>query len=227
MLPLPAALDRRPVPVARTRVRAAYALAMELRGIARRLPLAGAAVAGAVVGHGLAYALAVPQPGRRLALLAGSGHQYWSAAIAAAIVLGLGSLGATLARQFRAGLHDRGPAPEAPGRLAGRLALLQVAIYLVQELVERAAAGVPIGGPVNGRLLLTGVAVQLLVAGALALALVWAGRVAEVAGRALRRLRPGHADPRPAGLRPAARVRPASLLTGSLGGRAPPPNWAA
>jgi hypothetical protein len=50
---------------------------MELRGLARRLPLAGAAVAGAVVGHGLAYALAVPEPGRRLAVLAGSGHAYW------------------------------------------------------------------------------------------------------------------------------------------------------
>ena len=76
---------------------------MELRGLARRLPLAGAAVAGAVVGHGLAYALAVPEPGRRLALLAGSGHAYWSAAIAAAIVLGLVSLGC----------H---PSPPLPGR---------------------------------------------------------------------------------------------------------------
>src|SRR5829696_9425508 len=88
---------------------------MELRGLARRLPLAGAAVAGAVAGHGLAYALAVPAPGRRLAVLAGSGHAYWSAAIAAAIVLGLASLGATLARSFRAGLRPEGrPAPE-PG----------------------------------------------------------------------------------------------------------------
>ena len=89
---------------------------MDLRGLARRLPLAGAAVAGAVVGHGLAYALAVPEPGRRLAVLAGSGHAYWSAAIAAAIVLGLGSLGATLARSFRAGLRPQGrPAGPAHG----------------------------------------------------------------------------------------------------------------
>ncbi len=170
---------------------------MELRGLARRLPLAGAAVAGAVVGHGLAYALAVPEPGRRLAVLAGSGHAYWSAAIAAAIVLGLVSLGATLARHFRAGLRtgDR-PAGEPLGRLAVRLALLQVTIYLVQELIERAAAGVPLGGPVDGRLLLTGIAVQLLVAAVLALGLAWAGRVAEVAGRALRRRAP--APPRPA-----------------------------
>ena len=80
----------------------------------------------------------------------------------------------------------------------------------------------PLGGPVNGRLLLTGIAVQLLVAGALALGLAWAGRVAEVAGRALRRRRAarpggGHRRPRPAGW-----VRPAILLAAGLGGRAPP-----
>jgi hypothetical protein len=196
---------------------------MELRALARRLPLAGAAVAGAVLGHGLAYALAVPEPGRRLAVLAGSGHAYWSAAIAAAIVLGLASLGATLARHFHAGLGTGGrPAGEPLGRLTGRLALLQVTIYLVQELIERAAAGVPLGGPVDARLLLTGIAVQLAVAVVLALGLAWAGRVAEVAGRALRR-RPLHRpDPRPDRLRPAGWVRPAILLAAGLGGRAPP-----
>ena len=200
---------------------------MRLRGVARRLPLAGAAVAGAVAGHGLAYALAVPQPGPRLALLAGSGHQYWSAAIAAAIVLGLGSLGATLARSFRAGLRPEGrPAGEPPGRLAARLALLQVTIYLVQELIERLAAGVPLWGPVDGRLLLVGVAVQLLVATGLALALAWAGRVAEVAGRALRRRRAARPEPGPARPRPTGWVRPAILLAAGLGGRAPPTSWA-
>jgi hypothetical protein len=191
--------------------------------MARRLPLAGAAVAGAVVGHGVAYALAVPEPGMRLAVLAGSGHAYWSAAIAAAIVLGLASLGATLARHFRAGLGSGGrPAGEPLGRLAGRLALLQVTTYLVQESIERAAAGVPLVGPVDGRLLLTGIAVQLLVAGALALGLAWAGRVAEVAGRALRRRRLHRPDHRPARVRPTGWVRPAILLAAGLGGRAPP-----
>jgi hypothetical protein len=204
--------------------RAAYALAMDPRGLARRLPLAGAAVAGAVLGHGLAYALVVPEPGRRLAVLAGSGHAYWSAAIAAAIVLGLVSLGATLARHFNAGLRPgRRPAGEPLGRLAGRLALLQVTIYLVQELIERAAAGVPLGGPVDGRLLLTGIAVQLLVASAMAVGLAWVGRVAEVAGRALRRRRRHRPDPWPGRLRPTGWVRPAILLAAGLGGRAPPP----
>ena len=196
---------------------------MEVRGLARRLPLAGAAVAGAVAGHTLAYALAVPESGLRLAVLAGSGHAYWSAAIAAAIVLGLASLGATVTSQFRAGLHQGGrPAAEPLGRLVARLAVLQVTIYLVQELIERAAAGVPLGGPVNGRLLLTGIVVQLLVAGLLALGLAWAGRVAEVAGRALRRQRRHRADLHPARPRATGWVRPAILLAAGLGGRAPP-----
>jgi hypothetical protein len=200
---------------------------MEVRGIARRLPLAGAAVAGAVAGHAFAYALAVPQPGPRLALLAGSGHQYWSAAIAAAIVLGLGSLGATLARSFRAGLRPSGrPAGEPLGRLAARLALLQITIYLVQELIERLAAGFPLWGPVDARLLLIGVAVQLLVAAGLALGLAWAGRAAEVAGRALRRRRAARPDARAARPRPTGWVRPAILLAAGLGGRAPPTSWA-
>jgi hypothetical protein len=196
---------------------------MRWRGLARPLPLAGAGVAGAVVGHAIAYALAVPEPGRRLALLAGSGHAYWSAAIAAGIVLGLVSLGATLARRFRAGLRSEGrPAGEPLGLLAGRLALLQVTIYLVQELIERAAAGVPLGGPVDGRLLFTGIAVQLLVAAVLAVGLAWAGRAAEVAGRALRRRRRHRPDPRPVRPRPTSWVRPVILLAAGLGGRAPP-----
>jgi hypothetical protein len=196
---------------------------MKVRGLARRLPLAGAAVAGAVAGHTLAYALAVPESGLRLAVLATSGHTYWSAAIAAAIVLGLASLGTTVARSFRAGLRPEGrPAAEPLGRLVARLAVLQVTIYLVQELIERAAAGYPMAGPVAGRLLLTGITVQLLVAGVLALGLAWAGRVAEAAGRALRRARLHRPDPRPARLRPSGWVRPAILLAAGLGGRAPP-----
>jgi hypothetical protein len=73
---------------------------------------------------------------------------------------------------------------------------------------------------VDGRLLLTGIAVQLLVAAVLAVGLAWAGRAAEVAGRALRRRhRP---DPRPVRPRPTSWVRPVILLAAGLGGRAPP-----
>jgi len=198
---------------------------MDGRGVVRRLPLAGAAAAGAVAGHTLAYALAAPEPGRRLALLLTSGHAYWSAAIAVGVVLGLGSLLATLTRHFRAGLHpERRPAGESLGRLTVGLALLQITIYLVQELLERAAAGIPLGSPVDGRLLTTGLLSQVLVAAIIGAVLVWAGRVAEVAGRALGRRRPRRLASR-RGLRlprPIGWVRPAVLLAAGLGGRAPP-----
>jgi hypothetical protein len=97
-----------------------------------------------------------------------------------------------------------------------------VSIYLVQELLERAAAGIPIGGPVDGRLLSTGVLVQVLVAALIAAVLAWAGRVAEVAGRAMRRRSPLRPAGHPARPRPASWVRPAQLLAAGLGGRAPP-----
>ena len=74
----------------------AYASAMRWRRVAHRLPLTGVAVAGAVVGHMVAYVLAVPEPTVRVALLGATGHAYWTAAIAAALVLGLASLAATL-----------------------------------------------------------------------------------------------------------------------------------
>ena len=195
---------------------------MELRGTLRRLPLAGVAAAGAVAGHTLAYALAAPETGARVALLAATGHAYWAAAIAAAVVLGLVSIAATLAGHFRTGL-DAGPtrAGEPVGRLAVRLACLQVAIFLVQEVLERVAAGLPLAAWVDGRLLGLGLLVQVLVGLGLAAMLAWAGRAAEAAGRALRRPRPLR-SPTPRLPHPVSFARPSRLLAAGLGGRAPP-----
>jgi hypothetical protein len=64
--------------------------AMGWRRVADRLPLTGVAVAGAVIGHTLAYVVAVPHPGARLVLLVTTGHTYWSTAITVAVVCGLG-----------------------------------------------------------------------------------------------------------------------------------------
>jgi len=128
---------------------------MGWRATGCRLPLAGAGVAGAVAGHTLAYALYVPDPGTRPVVLASSGHTYWSAAVAAAMVLGLASIGATVSSHFRAGLEPgRLRADEPFARLAVRLALLQMTIYLVQEALERLAVGVPLNDAIDHRLLL-------------------------------------------------------------------------
>jgi hypothetical protein len=64
----------------------------------------------------LAYLLAVPELSARVALLGATGHAYWTAAIAAASVLGLASMAATVLRQFRAGLRrDRPRLAPRPG----------------------------------------------------------------------------------------------------------------
>src|SRR6266542_3816558 len=62
---------------------------MGWRRAIRRLPLAGAAVAGAAVGHFIAYLIVALQGRACATLLAGTGHGYWSIAVAAEIVLGL------------------------------------------------------------------------------------------------------------------------------------------
>jgi hypothetical protein len=199
-----------------------YAFAMRWRRFAHRLPLTGVAVAGAVVGHMVAYVLAVPSPTVRVALLGATGHAYWTAAIAAAVVLGLASLAATLGRRVRAGLLASRPQPgERPGRVAAQLAGFQVAIYLVQETLERLEAGIPAHALLDGRLLVTGVVVQTAIALVLAVLLTVVGRVAEAVGRALRP-RPRRAEPTGLPVVDLVVAWPSRLLAAGLGSRAPP-----
>jgi hypothetical protein len=180
------------------------------------------AAAGAVVGHMVAYALAVPEGAARLALLLTTGHAYWSAAIAAGLVLGFVSLATTVLRHFRAGLLPGQPRPGMPiGRLAAQLAGFQVAIYLVQELLERVAVGAPLASLLEARLLGVGVVVQVAIAFCLAVLLRTAGAAAEAAGRVLRLLRGRTA----AVCRPVPGLTvawPSRLLAGGHGSRAPP-----
>jgi hypothetical protein len=195
---------------------------MRWRRLARQLPLTGVAVAGAVVGHMVAYVLAVPEPTVRVALLGATGHAYWTEAIAAALVLGLASLATTLRRQFRAGLLAGRPQPgERVGRLAGQLAGFQVAIYLVQEALERLEAGIPAHALLDGRLLTIGVVVQTAIAVGLAVLLTAAGRVAEAVGRALRRA-PCRPEATGLPLLDLVLAWPSRLLATGLGSRAPP-----
>jgi hypothetical protein len=186
------------------------------------LPLAGAAVAGAAVAHTLIYLMTVPDTRARAAVLAATGHGYWSVAVAAAIVLGLVAAGATVARHFRHGAGTAAPAvPDRIDRLGLRLALLQSAIFVVQEGVERLAAGAPVGAlAVTPNLLLTGIAVQVLVALGVAAVLAGLGRAAEAVGRALRA-----AGPTSSAVlvrRPAGPVRGSRLLGGPAAIRGPP-----
>jgi hypothetical protein len=196
---------------------------MGWRTTIRRLPLAGAGVAGAAVGHSIAYLIVAPEGRARATLLAGTGHGYWSTAVAAEIVLALLALLTFLGRHFHRGLRSqkRPPGEEPWVWLAARLALLQITIFGVQEVVERAVAGHPVDDLLSDRLLSIGVLVQVVVAVGVATLLVWLGRAAEAVGRALGRQR----LPRPIRVEiPGTRVspRPTSRPRGARGIRAPP-----
>jgi hypothetical protein len=195
---------------------------MDRRRTPSALLLLGAAWAGAVAGHTLTYLLTVPQAAARDALLASTGHNYWAAAVAVALVLGLTSALAVVARQFHGGLRgERSMGVDGVPRLAGRLAALQVSIFLLQEILERLDVGVPIGGVRTGRLLLVGVLIQTLVATALAIALFLLARVSAAAGRAFHRpaaLSVGRSAA-PAWRSPVLRSR---LVVAGGGSRAPP-----
>jgi hypothetical protein len=189
----------------------------------RRLPLAGAAVAGAAVGHSIAYLIVAPQGRTRAALLAGTGHGYRSTLAAAEIVLGLLAVLMFVGRRFRRGLRSpRRRAGDAPWAwVAARLALLQVAIFGVQEVVERAAVGYPIDSLATDRLLSIGVLVQVVVAVGVATLLVCLGHAAEAVGRVFGRER----LPRPvrvAFTRPRLVVRLAWRPHRACGIRGPP-----
>jgi hypothetical protein len=196
---------------------------MRWRGAIRRLPFAGAAVTGAAVGHSIAYLLVAPEGRERATLLAGTGHGYWSTAVAGSIVLGLLAAVSTSVRHFSHGLRRQPrPAGDEPWAwLAARLCLLQATIFAVQEVLERAASGSPIGDVVRDRLLFAGFLIQVTVALAVATLLVCLGRAAEAVGRAFGRgplERPAHVPV----INRATTVRPRSRPRGARGIRAPP-----
>src|SRR5437899_1268752 len=86
-----------------------------------------------------------PATPQRDALLASTGHNYWAAAVAVALVLGLASALAVIVRQFRGGLRgERTMGADGVPRLAGHLAALQVSIFLLQEVLERLDVGAPL-----------------------------------------------------------------------------------
>jgi hypothetical protein len=100
--------------------------------------LAALAISGLVAGHTVAYIVTVRDAQARLSLLARTGHSYWHAAMAIAVVGGLTAVVARIARSFSAGRHD-GRAPSQAG-LFLRLAPMQLVGFVLMETTERLAA---------------------------------------------------------------------------------------
>lgn len=139
----------------------------------RGLPLFGVALAGLVLGHTLSYLLAVPDPLHRDLILERTGHTYLPIAGEAALVIFLAGVATLLARAWASRGRDD---VEGFASLAGLLALVQVAAFLGQEVLERLVAGAPLAELAHDHVLSIGIGVQIVAALLGAAALRWLAR---------------------------------------------------
>jgi len=123
-------------------------------------PLAGLAALAVVLGHQLAYRIAVPSAAERAALLTRTGHTYLPTTAHLALLAALAAIGGLFLRSV-----TRGDAVSPSMRTTFvRLAGVQVSIFVLLEFAERIVSGAPIAGVATHGLLFLGVAVQLLLA---------------------------------------------------------------
>jgi len=127
----------------------------------RGLPVFGTAAAGLVLGHALAYLIAIPDPHQRVFALQRTGHAYLPALDQAVLMLVVAGMAALVVRAFA---HpDRG-ATDRFGRLARVLVVAQTCAFAAQEVLERLVSRAPLGGLAHDHILVTGIAVQIVVA---------------------------------------------------------------
>jgi hypothetical protein len=126
----------------------------------RGFPIFGTAAAGLVLGHALAYLIAIPDPHQRVFALQRTGHAYLPALDQAVLMLLVAGMAAVVVRAF-AGTDDR---TERFGRLARVLVVAQTCAFAAQEVLERLVSRAPLGGLAHDHILVTGIAVQIVVA---------------------------------------------------------------
>jgi hypothetical protein len=158
---------------------------MDRRRTVGGFPLAGAAVGGVVLAHWLTYVLAIPAAHLRVDVLASSGHSYWVLAIKLAVILALAGFGTLFLRHVGSGPRGMKPEEEPLSLVAARLSTLQVLAFTAMEVIERLMVGAPVAHLFHHRIFLMGLALQLIVASAGALLLLWFGRAAERVADAL------------------------------------------
>jgi hypothetical protein len=121
----------------------------------------GAATAGLVLGHALAYLIAIPDPHERAFALQRAGHAYLPALDQAALMLAIAGVAAVVVRAFA----RRGDgATERFGRLGALLVVVQTSAFACQEVLERLVSGAPLGELARDHILLIGLLVQVVVA---------------------------------------------------------------
>jgi hypothetical protein len=126
----------------------------------RGFPIFGTAAAGLVLGHALAYLIAIPDPHQRVFALQRTGHAYLPALDQAVLMLVVAGMAAVVVRAFSR-TEER---TERFGRLARVLVVAQTCAFAGQEVLERLVSGAPLGGLAHDHILVTGIAVQIVVA---------------------------------------------------------------
>jgi hypothetical protein len=181
----------------------------------------GAAFGGVVLGHWLTYVLALPSGHLRHEVLASSGHGYWPLGVKLGVAFTVISLASIVARQARAALGRDLSDVDGPGRVALRLAGLQVLGFVSLEVAERVAAGAPASTMFEHHLFLLGLLVQVAVAAALAVVLFLFSRAAATVAQALASPRYPRAARR-SFLAPLLWVPAPVVLAGAAAPRGPP-----
>jgi hypothetical protein len=129
----------------------------------------GAAAAGLVLGHALAYLIAIPDPHQRAFALQRAGHAYLPALDQAVMMLAIAGVAAIVVRAFA---RKGDGATERFGRVATLLVVVQTSAFAGQEVLERLVSNAPLGDLLHDRILVTGMIVQVLVA-IVAAAVLW------------------------------------------------------
>jgi hypothetical protein len=129
----------------------------------------GAAAAGLVLGHALAYLIAIPDPHERAFALQRAGHAYLPALDQAVMMLAIAGVAAIVVRAFA---RKGDGATERFGRVATLLVVVQTSAFAGQEVLERLVSNAPLGDLLHDRILVTGMIVQVLVA-IVAAAVLW------------------------------------------------------
>jgi hypothetical protein len=142
-------------------------------GKLRRTAVFAFAIAGLVLGHALAYVLAIPDPHHRDLVLAHTGHDYLPATAQLALILAFAGAAAAAVGGI---LSRRDEESDRWLTLAVRLAVVQASAFASQEVVERIATGAPLADLVHQHLLVAGLAAQVVVAFAGSAVLRWIAR---------------------------------------------------
>lgn len=177
--------------------------------------------AGVLCGHVLTYLLAIPDPVRRAAVLADTGHVWWAPAVLVGAVLAVGGIVWVLAGRLRCVAGGDPWGRDVAAWIGPRLAACQLVLFAVVEVTERIVTGHALSDLIHHEIIEHGLLAQVVVALVLTMACWCLALTVELVCAAIDR--PGVQPP----ARPLRLIRrgvepPRRHFRGPLSTRAPP-----